>query len=329
MGAAAQERHLRPRSQRHPHGGGAGAGQPEQAAARRRRSATIRSSRRSTAAGSAPASARGRPSRSCVRPRHRARDGAQDGFHPAQADHGRRWLEAEAPDGLCGRADRARHRRPLERPVRRRQLGDLAELDAEARQPGRAGIPAGPSAQLLAVLRGHADERGARAAEVPAAEEGRARLRAEVGGRALHLGRQLRPAAGSVRAPRRRRLRLLGLRVVGDEALLHGAGEDLGRHREDPVAHHVRHGRASPGRQAHPLREPEARRHPVLEQQRTARRADQLERRRPHRHLPGERLDDQQPRQRRGCHHQLHGRPAPAGTTTTSCSAGGSCRVGV
>ena len=102
-------------------------------------------------------------------------------------------------------------------------------------------------------VRGHAAERGARAAEVPAAEEGRARLRAEVGGRALHLGRQLRPAAGSVRASRRRRLRLLGLRVVGDEALLHGAGEDLGRHREDPVAHHVRHGRAPPGREAHHL----------------------------------------------------------------------------
>ena len=32
-----------------------------------------------------------------------------------------------------------------------------------------------------------------------------------------------------------------------------------------------------------------------------------LERRRPHRHLPRERLDDQQPRQRRGRHHQLHG----------------------
>ena len=54
-------------------------------------------------------------------------------------------------------------------------------------------------------------------------------------------------------------------------------------------------------------KQPEARRHPVLEQQRTARRADQLERRRPHRHLPRERLDDQQPRQRRGRHHQLHG----------------------
>ena len=273
MGAPAQERHLRSLSQRHPHGGGTGAGEPERAAARRR------DQRRSVPAGRGRRMDRRRPRPGVnahpagVRPRHRARDGAQEGFHPAPADHGRRWLAAEAPDRLCGRADRARHRRPLERPVRRRQLGDVAEHDAEARQPGRTGIPAGPSAQLLAVLRGHADERGARATRIHAAEEGRARLRAEVVGRALHLGRQLRPATGPVRASRRRRLRLLGLRMVGDEALLHGAGEDLGRHREDPVAHHVRHGRAPPGRQAHPLQEPEAWRHPVLEQQRTARRA--------------------------------------------------------
>ena len=182
MGAPPQERHLRPCSQRHPHSGGAGAGKPEQAAARRRR-------RR----GSVPAGGRRwldrrrtRPGvdshAAAVRPRHRARDGAEDRFHPAQADHGRRRVEAEAPDGLCGRADRARHRCPLERPVRRGQLGDLAQHDAEARQPGRSGIPAGSSAQLLAVLRGHADERGARSADVSSPPPPASTARATCGG---------------------------------------------------------------------------------------------------------------------------------------------------
>ena len=54
--------------------------------------------------------------------------------------------------------------------------------------------------------------------------------------------------SGAVGSARGRRLRLLRVRVVGDEAPLHGAGNDLGRHGEDPVAHDVRHGRAPAGR---------------------------------------------------------------------------------
>ena len=77
-------------------------------------------------------------------------------------------------------------------------------LDPAPRKPGRAGLPARPPVELLAVLGRRPAERGARTAQVSAAEEGRARLRDPLGGRPLHLGRHLRPAADAVRARRPR-----------------------------------------------------------------------------------------------------------------------------
>ena len=141
-----------------------------------------------------------------VRPRHRARDGTSQRCRRAAQDHGGGRLEAGASDRICGRAARARRRRPLERAVRRRQLGDLAQLDAARANLAVQAYLLGPPVQLLAVLGRHPAERRQRAAQVLAAEEGRARLRLPLRRRALCLGWQLRPAAAAVRPAGRRRL---------------------------------------------------------------------------------------------------------------------------
>ena len=170
-----------------------------------------------------------------VRPRAGPRSRAVARRQGAQPPEDRRRVGTEAPRRVRGRAGGARDRGPHQRPRRIRLVGAGSGRPASPREPGRRDLRGDAHVAVGAGRRAGEGRRGHPAPGMDAAQAQGARAGAPLRGRAVRLGRHVARPAVPAGLAGRRRVRLLGLRVVGDEApLLHRLEPHVDGRSQDP-----------------------------------------------------------------------------------------------